>query len=187
MTSFCGDGGAGSVTREQRHERASAWLDTDKVLVSLLASCHAPAMRLFTAALASLCAGLLLTGCMVDKAVVGSYAHPEAGIITLGDDGNGSYIHFEGDLRAVPGDHQEPAPGLYLSGSRDDRRWNDTFIDWRSNDDTVTLLPAGGPAVQATHTEAGLILTVGSGTEAQDLTFVLQTGTCTRSAARSAC
>lgn len=131
-------------------------------------------MRPFSAVLVAVCSAMLLTGCLVDKAIVGSYAHPEGGTIILGADGNGSYIHFEGDLRAVPGDDQEPAPGVSLFSSQDDRQWDDTYIDWRSSDDAATLLPAGGEAVHATHIEVGLVLTVGSGEEAQDLTFVLQ-------------
>lgn len=132
-------------------------------------------MRPFFTALVSASTAMLLTGCFVDQDVVGLYAHPEAGVIVLGDDGDGSYVHFEGDVRAVPGNNQEPEPGTSWSGTQDDRPWDDTHLFWCSSDDAVTLQPDGGHEVRATHIEGGLILTVGSGAEAQDLTFVQQT------------
>lgn len=143
-------------------------------------------MRLVQAAPALLGMTVMLTACGVPQDVPGTYWHPDAGVIVLGDDGNGVYTRFDGDIRAVRGDdvpatadelrsttpeeappartgltdRLTPAPATAVEAP-----WDSTFLDFRATGDVVRLLPVGGDPVQLTMVDGGLLLMQPGGLE----------------------
>lgn len=111
--------------------------------------------RHYVLTVTTLVVALALGGCGVDRDVIGSYEHPDAGVIIMGDDGNGGYVLFDGQTRVIEGDHQPPDPGVTLYGSTDSRPWDDTYLDWRSAGDVVTISPEGGPEVEGLMVDGG--------------------------------